>query len=91
MLNDGDQGVFEEYLNNYGEVTVEWTWCEGDDWETDGYFDVFVKCGGLDITYDIPKAAFKYIYQCVKERAGYEPPSAKRVGFVINGLANNIF
>ena len=91
MLNDGEQGTFEEYLDNYGEVKVEWTWCEGDDWEFDGYFDVFISCGELDITYDISKAAFDYIYQCVKERAGYEPPSRKRTAFVFNGLANNIF
>jgi hypothetical protein len=91
MLNDGEQGIFEEYLNNYGEVTVNWTWYDGDDWEMDGHFDVFISCGDLDITYDIPKESFNYIYRCVKERAGYESPSIKRVGFVINGLANNIF
>ena len=91
MLNDGDQGTFEEYLNNYGEVKVEWTWYDGDDWEMDGHFDVFISCGDLDITYDIPKESFNYIYRCVKERAGYELPPSARVWSAYLGLVNKTF
>lgn len=91
MLNDGDQGTFEEYLNNYGEVKVEWTWYDGDDWEMDGHFDVFISCGDLDITYDIPKESFNYIYRCVKERAGYESPPNARVWSAYLGLVNKTF
>ena len=90
MLDDGDEGEFITYLI-WDEVTVKWSWSEGDDWETDGYFDIFVYKDGLDVTYDIPKMHFQWIEAQVKEYAGYEPPSVARVKYVMNGLANNIF
>jgi hypothetical protein len=35
-----ETGFFEEYLNRLGEVNVEWFWCEGDDWDLSGEFDL---------------------------------------------------
>jgi hypothetical protein len=90
MLTDGDEGEFTTFLI-WDEVTVKWSWSEGDDWDMDGYFDIFVFKDGVDVTYDIPKLHYQWIEQEVKEYAGYEPPSRQRVAFVINGLANNIF
>jgi len=90
MLDDGDEGEFITYLI-WDEVTVKWAWFEGDDWETDGYFDIFVYKDGLDITYDIPKLHFKWIEEEVKEQAGYEPPSHQRVANAINGYFNKTF
>jgi hypothetical protein len=89
-MYDGEKGEFITFLI-WDEVTVKWTWCAGDDWEVDGYFDIFVYKDGLDVTYDIPKRHFQWIEAQVKEYAGYEPPSAARVKYVMNGLANNIF
>ena len=42
-----ETGTFEEYLNRIGEVNVEWFWCEGDDWDLSGEFDLVVTQGGL--------------------------------------------
>jgi hypothetical protein len=90
MLSDGDEGEFVTHIL-FDEVTVKWSWSEGEDWEADGYFDIFVYKDGLDITYDIPKRNFKWIEQEVKEYAGYEPPSHQRVASVINGYLNKTF
>ena len=90
MLDDGDEGEFITYVI-WDEVTVKWSWFEPEDYEMDGYFDIFVFKDGLDITYDIPKLQFKWIEEEVKKYAGYEPPSHQRVASVINGLANNSF
>jgi len=90
MLNDGDNGEFTTYLI-WDEVHVEWTWCEGDDWECDGFFDIFVSKDGIDITYDLPKMHFQWIEQEVKEIAGYMPPSRQRVAQAINGYLNKTF
>ena len=90
MLDDGDEGEFITYVI-WDEVTVKWSWSEPEDYEMDGYFDIFVFKDELDITYDIPKLQFKWIEAEVKKYAGYEPPSHKRVASIINGLANNSF
>lgn len=90
MLDDGNEGEFITYLI-WDEVTVKWSWFEGDDWETDGYFDIFVFKNGLDITYDIPKFNFKWIEEEVKKQAGYELPSRHHVASVINGYFNKTF
>jgi hypothetical protein len=76
MLNDGEQGIFEEYLDNYGEVKVEWIWCEGDDWEFDGYFDVFISCGELDITTTFPKQHLITSTNASKNAQGMNHPAA---------------
>jgi len=90
MLDDGDEGEFITHVI-WDEVTVKWSWSAPEDYEMDGYFDIFVFKDGLDITYDIPKLQFKWIEAEVKKYAGYEPPSHKRVAAIINGLANNSF
>lgn len=90
MLNDGDEGEFITHFI-WDEVTVKWSWSAPEDYEVDGYFDIFVFKDGLDITYDIPKLQFKWIEAEVKKYAGYEPPSHKRVASIINRLANNSF
>jgi hypothetical protein len=41
-MYDGEEGEFAIWIDSVGEVNVQWTWCEGDDWECDGEFDVFV-------------------------------------------------
>ena len=90
MLNDGDEGEFITYII-WDEVTVQWSWVEPEDYEMDGYFDIFVFKDGLDITYDIPKLHYKWIEKEVKEYAGYEPPNHQRVASVINGYFNKTF
>ena len=90
MLDDGDDGEFVTHVI-WDEVTVKWSWSEPEDYEMDGYFDIFVFKDGLDITYDISKLHYKWIEAEVKKYAGYEPPSQQRVASVINGLANNSF
>ncbi len=90
MLDDGDEGEFITYVI-WDEVTVKWSWSEPEDYEIDGYFDIFVFKDGLDITYDISKLHYKWIEAEVKKYAGYEPPSHQRVASVINSLANNSF
>jgi hypothetical protein len=90
MLNDGNEGEFITYII-WDEVTVQWSWVEPEDYEMDGYFDIFVFKDGLDITYDIPKLHFKWIEKEVKEYAGYEPPSHQCVASVINGYFNKTF
>ena len=65
MLDDGDDGEFVTHVI-WDEVTVKWSWSEPEDYEMDGYFDIFVFKDGLDITYDIPKLQFKWIEAEVK-------------------------
>jgi hypothetical protein len=77
-MQDGETGEFTTYLI-WDEITVNWTWYDGDDWDVDGHFDVYVYKDGVDITYDIPKLQFQWIEQEVKERAGYTPPSKAQV------------
>jgi len=91
MLHDGEEGEFCEFIDSIGEVRVCWTWCEGDDWDADGYFDVFVFEGKNDITYDIPKAELNWLEKQVPIYAGYEPPSRQRVARAINGYLNKTF
>jgi hypothetical protein len=77
-MEDGDTGEFTTYLL-WDEVTVNWTWYDGDDWDADGHFDIYVYQDGVDITYDISKLQFQWLEQEVKERAGYTPPSKAQV------------
>jgi len=90
-MYDGEEGEFSEWIDSVGEVTVQWTWCEGDDWECDGEFDVFVFQGETDITYDIPKAELNWLEKQVPIYAGYEPPSHHRVNRAINAHFNKTF
>jgi hypothetical protein len=85
-----ETGDFEEYLNRFGEVNVEWYWCDGDDWDLDGEFDLVVTQGEIDITYELTKAEYRYLLQCTKERTEYEPDN-KRVAQVYSSLLNNHF
>jgi hypothetical protein len=89
-MQDGDTGKFTTYLI-WDEVTVNWTWCEGEDWDADGYFDIFVFKDGIDVTYDIPKMHFKWLEEEVKEFAGYEPPSRQQIARSINAHFNKSF
>ena len=91
MYHDGEEGEFCEWIDSVGEVTVCWIWCEGDDWDCDGEFDVFVFQGKNDITYDIPKAELNWLEKQVPIYAGYEPPSRQRVDRAINGHFNKTF
>ena len=77
-MQDGDTGEFTTYLL-WDEVTVKWTWYEGDDWDADGYFDIFVYQDAVNITYDIPKQHFEWIETEVKEYAGYTTPTKAQV------------
>ena len=90
-MYDSEIGEFCEWIDSAGEVTVCWTWCEGDDWDTDGYFDVFVFRGKADITYDIPKDELVWLEKQVPIYAGYEPPSRQRVSWAINAHFNKTF
>ena len=90
-MYDGEEGEFYEYIDSVGEVTVQWIWCEGDDWECDGEFDVFVFQGKNDITYDIPRAELNWLEKQVPIYAGYELPSRQRVAWAINGHFNKTF
>lgn len=89
MLNDGDTGEFTTWLV-WDEVTVKWTWYEGDDWEADGYFDFYVYQDGVDVTYDISKDRYNWILAEIKERAGYEAPT-HQVSRSINAHFNKTF
>lgn len=91
MLHDGEEGRFSEYIDWIGEVTVHWIWCEGDDWEADGYFDFFVFDAGIDITYDISATEYKWLEKQIPTYAGYEPPSRQRVSQAVNGYFNKSF
>ena len=91
MYHDGEEGEFCEWIDSVGEVTVQWTWCEGEDWEMHGFFDVFVFQGKNEITYDISKDELKWIEEQVPMYAGYEPRSQQRVGQVINAYYNKTF
>lgn len=77
-MTDGETGTFTTFLV-WDEVTVEWTWFDGEDWEADGFFDIFVYRDGQDITYDIPKTHFKWIEDEVKELTGYQPPTYAKI------------
>jgi hypothetical protein len=85
-----ETGTFEEHLNRLGVVDVEWYWCEGDDWELSGYFDLTVTYEGLDVTNDLTKAEYNYLLQCTKEHTDYEPDH-KRAARVYSSLLNNHF
>ena len=89
-MQDGETGAFITFLI-WDEITVRWEWCEGDDWDADGFFDIFVYRDGINITYDIPKYQFKWIEQEVKEHAGYQAPSPQRVSQAINAHFNKTF
>lgn len=91
MYHDGEEGEFCEWIDSVGEVTVQWTWCAGDDWELDGFFDIFVFQGKNEITYDIPKDELVWLEEQVPLYAGYEPPSRQRVSQVINAHFNKSF
>jgi hypothetical protein len=90
-MYDGEEGEFSEWIDSVGEVTVQWTWCEGEDWECDGEFDVFVFQGKTDITYDIPKTELNWLEKQVPIYAGYEQPSHHRVSQAINAHFNKTF
>ena len=77
-MQDGETGTFTTFLV-WDEVTVEWTWFDGEDWEAEGFFDIFVYRDGQDITYDIPKTHFKWIEDEVKELTGYQPPTHAKI------------
>jgi hypothetical protein len=85
-----ETGTFEEYLNRFGEVNVEWTWCEGDDWDLNGFFDLTVTHESAEITNDLTKAEYNYLLQCTKENTNYEPDT-KRSARVYGLLLNNHF
>lgn len=90
-MEDGETGIFEEYLNRLGNVMVSWTWWDGDDWDADGYYDLTVKQDNIEITNDLTKAEYNYLLQCTKEHSQYEPPSFQRVGKSINAHFNKTF
>jgi hypothetical protein len=56
-----ETGSFEEYLNRIGEVNVEWFWCEGDDWELSGEFDLVVTQGDIEVTNDLNKSRIQLL------------------------------
>jgi hypothetical protein len=85
-----ETGTFEEYLNRIGEVNVEWIWCEGDDWDLSGEFDLVVTQGDIEVTNDLTKAEYNYLLQCTKEHTDYEPDT-KRAARVYSSLLNNNF
>ena len=89
-MQDDETGAFEEYIKRFGEVNVEWTWCEGDDWEFSGFFDLIVTHDGAEITNDLTKAEYNYLLECTKEFTEYEPDT-KRSARVYNLLLNNHF
>jgi hypothetical protein len=89
-MQDGDTGKFITYLI-WDEVTVDWTWYEGDDWDIDGYFDIYVYKDGINVTYDIPKKHLQWIEEEVKEYSGYMPPTRQRIASAINGHFNKTF
>ena len=89
-MQDGDTGKFITYLI-WDEVSVDWTWYEGDDWDIDGYFDIYVYKDGINVTYDIPKKHLQWIEEEVKEYSGYMPPTRQRVASAINGYFNKTF
>ena len=86
-MHDGDTGTFTEWLESVGEVQVSWTWYAPEDYEFEGYFDIFVSQGDLDVTYDISKAELKWLESETKTHAGYQP-DLKRAKLIINRLAN---
>lgn len=85
-----DHGTFTTHIKG-DEYQVQWSWYEGDDWDADGFFDIFVSKDGIDVTYDISKLYFQWIEQEVKEESGYTPPSRQRVARAINGYFNKTF
>jgi len=85
-----ETGTFEEYLNRFGEVNVEWTWCEGDDWELSGFFDLVVMQGNIEITNDLTKAEYNYLLQCTKEHTDYQVDT-QRSTRVYSLILNNHF
>ena len=85
-----ETGTFEEYLNRIGEVCVEWFWCEGDDWDLSGEFDLVVTQGDIEVTNDLTKAEYNYLLQCTKEHTDYKPDT-KRAARVYSSLLNNHF
>lgn len=87
---DEETGIFDEYLNRFGEVKVEWVWFEGDDWDLSGEFDLTVTQDGVDISNDLTKAEYNYLLQCTKEHTDYEPDT-KRSARVYSLLLNNHF
>lgn len=89
-MEDGDTGEFTTFLI-WDEVTVKWTWYAGEDWDANGYFDIFVYQDNVNITYDIPKMHFKWLEEEVKEFAGYEPPSRQHIARSINAHFNKSF
>lgn len=85
-----ETGTFEEYLNRIGEVNVEWIWCEADDWDLSGEFDLVVTQGDIEVTNNLTKAEYNYLLQCTKEHTDYEPDT-KRAARVYSSLLNNHF
>jgi hypothetical protein len=62
--------MFQEWLSKYGEVDVEYEFIEPDDWESTGDWDMTVTFEGQEITYDLTKAEYNYLLECVKEIEG---------------------
>ena len=62
--------MFQEWLSRFGEVDVEYEYIEPDDWESTGDWDLIVTLDGQEITYDLTKAEYNYLLQCVKEVEG---------------------
>ena len=62
--------MFQEWLSRFGEVNVAYVYIEPDDWESTGDWDLMVTLDGQEITYDLTKAEYNYLLQCVIEVEG---------------------